>query len=110
MYIYTESMKTVIYSGDRTKLNLKEIYNHFDLLKNLAFRDVTIRYKQTGLGILWAIVRPCFNIAVFGVISMLITKSNNTTENFLNVGAGTVIWTLISLCITSSGSSLLSNG
>lgn len=109
MVIFVSLMKTVIYSDDRTKLNFREILNYSDLLKNIALRDVTIRYKQTWLGVLWALIRPCFNIVVFGAISMLITKSNNAAENFLNVGAGVIIWSLMTSCVTDSSNSLLAN-
>ena len=102
-------MKTVIYSDERSKLNLKEVFTYFDLLKNLAVRDVTIRYKQTWLGILWAVIRPCFNIVVFGAISMLITKNTDAAQNFLNVGGAMLIWTLMTSCISESSNSLLAN-
>lgn len=102
-------MKTVIYSSEKSKLNLKEVFSYFDLLKNLAFRDVTLRYKQTSLGILWAVIRPCFNIVVFSVISMLITKNSNASQNFLAVGGLMLIWTLITTCISESSNSLLAN-
>lgn len=102
-------MKTVIDSSDKARLNLQEVFSYSDLLKNLAFRDITIRYKQTWLGILWALVKPTFNIAVFGVISMLITKSNNPSESFLTVGAGVIIWNLMTSCITESSNSLIAN-
>lgn len=102
-------MKTIIDSTDKARLNLKELIGYSDLLKNLAFRDITIRYKQTWLGILWALVKPAFNIVVFGAISMLITNSNNATESFLVVGSGVIIWTLMTSCITESSNSLVAN-
>lgn len=109
MVIFVSLMKTIIYSDDRAKLNLREILSYSDLMKNIAQRDITIRYKQTWLGVLWALIRPCFNIVVFGAISMLITRNNNATESFLNVGAGVIIWTLMTSCITDSSNSLLAN-
>lgn len=103
-------MKTVITSGERSRLNFAEILAFSDLLKNLASRDITIRYKQTILGLMWALVRPCFNILVFGAISMLINRSGNVTDNFLKVGAGVIIWNLMISCITDASNSLVSNG
>ncbi len=102
-------MKTVIYSNDKSKLNLKEVFSYFDLLKNLAFRDVTLRYKQTSLGILWAVIRPCFNITIFGALSLLITKSDNAVQSFLSVGGAMLMWTLITSCISDTSNSLLAN-
>ncbi|MBK9283691.1 MAG: ABC transporter permease [Sphingobacteriaceae bacterium] len=102
-------MKTIIYSNEKIKLNLRQLFQYSDLMKNLAKRDVTIRYKQTWLGVLWALVRPLFNIAVFGVISILITKSTNPVDNFLYVGAGVIIWNFISSLIADCSNSLLAN-
>ena len=84
-------IKTIILSDDKIRLDFAQLFRFRDLLKNLAMRDVTIRYKQTWLGILWAIIRPMFNILVFGAISLLITKSADKVDNFLNVGAGVII-------------------
>jgi lipopolysaccharide transport system permease protein len=102
-------VKTVILSGDKRKLNIREILAFRDLLKNLALRDVTIRYKQTWLGVLWALVRPAFNIVVFGCISMLISRSGNPTAQFLSVGAGMIIWNFMTSCVSDSSNSLLAN-
>lgn len=102
-------MKTVILSGNRSRLNFHELVAFSDLLKNLAFRDITIRYKQTWLGIIWAIIKPCFNIVVFGAISMLINKNTNAAESFLLVGSGVILWNLMTTCISESSNSLLAN-
>lgn len=102
-------MKTVILSDNKSELNFREIAAFSDLLKNLAFRDITIRYKQTWLGIIWAIVKPSFNIVVFGAISMLINKNTNAAESFLLVGSGVIIWNLMTTCISESSNSLLAN-
>lgn len=102
-------MKTVILSEDKAKLNLKEVLNYRDLLKNIALRDITVRYKQTWLGIIWALVKPCFNILVFGAIAMLINRSNNAVESFLNVGVGIILWTLFISCISDISNSLVNN-
>ena len=104
-----KNMKTVILSNEKIRLNLGQLFQHSDLMRNLAKRDVTIRYKQTWLGVLWALIRPLFNIAVFGVISILITKSTDPVENFLYVGAGIIIWNFINSLIADCSNSLLAN-
>ena len=37
-------------------LNLKEVINYHELLTQIALREIKVRYKQTGLGIIWAII------------------------------------------------------
>lgn len=102
-------MKTVINSGEGAKFNLAEILSYNGLLKNLAYRDVTVRYKQTWMGMIWAIIKPVMNITIFGILSLLINKSSDPVQNFLSVGAGVLIWNLITSCISDSSNSLLAN-
>ena len=46
-------------------LNLREIWQYRDLLYFLTWRDTKVRYKQTVLGGLWAIIQPFFTMVVF---------------------------------------------
>ncbi len=80
-----------------------------DLLWNLSMRDVLVRYKQTIIGVLWAIVRPLINIVIFGLLSQFIEHSPDVTDKFIQVSAGVIIWGLISTAINDSSNSILSN-
>lgn len=102
-------MKTVIDNSRRSRLDLSEIKRYAGLMKNLARRDVTVRYKQTWMGMIWAMIRPIMNITIFGVLSMFINHSEDPASDFLKVGAGIVIWNLITSCISDSSGSLLAN-
>ena len=46
-------------------VDLKEIWNYRELLYFLTKRDIKVRYKQTVLGGLWAIIQPVFTMIVF---------------------------------------------
>ena len=48
-------------------LKLKELWEYRDLLFFLAWRDVSVRYKQTVLGAAWAIIQPFFSMVVFSL-------------------------------------------
>jgi len=48
-------------------LNLKELIEYRELLFFLAWRDIKIRYKQTVLGVAWAIIQPFFTMVVFSL-------------------------------------------
>lgn len=47
--------------------NLRELWNHRELLYFLVWRDLKVRYKQTVLGAAWAIIQPFFTMVVFSV-------------------------------------------
>ncbi len=46
-------------------LNLHELWQYRDLLYILTLRDIKVRYKQTVLGVLWAIIQPLFMMIIF---------------------------------------------
>lgn len=48
-------------------LDVKELWAYRDLLFFLAWRDISVRYKQTVLGAAWAIIQPFFSMVVFSI-------------------------------------------
>ena len=48
-------------------LKLREVWEYRELLYFLAWRDISVRYKQTVLGAAWAIIQPFFTMVVFSV-------------------------------------------
>ena len=48
-------------------VNLVEVWRYRELLWFLALRDVKLRYKQTALGVAWAVIQPLFTMIVFSV-------------------------------------------
>lgn len=102
-------MKTIIDSKSVSKLQLSEVFRYRDLLWNLSRRDVLIRYKQTFVGVAWAVIRPLVNIVIFGFLAQFIEQSPNITLKFMQVSAGVIIWGLISSSINDSSNSVISN-
>src|SRR6476660_7751991 len=49
------------------RLNLSELWQYRELLYFLVWRDVKVRYKQTALGIAWAVMQPLLTMAVFSL-------------------------------------------
>ena len=49
-------------------LALGELWAYRDLLATLAWRNLTVRYKQSLLGIAWAIIKPVIQMVVFSVV------------------------------------------
>jgi len=49
-------------------VDLHELWNYRELLTSFTMRDIKIRYKQTALGFLWAIIQPLFMMVIFTVI------------------------------------------
>lgn len=57
----------VIQAESQVRLNLRELWPYRDLIFFLAWRDVSVRYKQTVLGVLWAVIQPFAAMVIFSV-------------------------------------------
>ena len=58
----------VIEPGRTEKNYWVDLWRYRELFLILAWRDIAVRYKQTAIGILWAILRPLLTMVVFTVI------------------------------------------
>src|SRR4051812_4933190 len=47
---------------------LRELWDYRELFYFLAWRDIKVRYKQTVLGLLWAVIQPVFTMLIFTVV------------------------------------------
>ena len=59
---------TRIKPAGRIGWNLKELWPYRELLYFLTWRDVKVRYKQTAVGVMWAILQPVLTTAIFTII------------------------------------------
>ncbi len=48
-------------------LKLRELWAHRELLYFLTWREIKVRYKQTALGVAWAVLQPLFTMAIFTI-------------------------------------------
>ena len=103
--------KTVIEPNGKNFQYWKDIWNYRELAFNLAKRDVTVRYKQTKIGLGWAIISPIINMVImtfiFGGLAKL--ESDGDAPYFIMVYAGSIPWTLFSTILKSSSSTFISN-
>ncbi len=93
-------------------VNWQELWKYRDLLGFLASRDIKVRYKQTVLGIAWAVVQPVVETLVFfvGVYQLAGVKaSGNARIDLLNTFAGMLIWKLFESALTQSSNSLVAS-
>jgi lipopolysaccharide transport system permease protein len=78
-------------------------------LGNLAKRDFLVRYKQAFAGIAWALLKPLFNILVFGYVASKINGAGNTIDNFVYVASAVLLWQLFSNVLTDVSNSMVNN-
>ena len=101
---------TVIQAGRANSHFLREAAEYWELLGLLAWRDVSVRYKQTALGVGWAVFRPAVTTLVFVIVFALIAKVPSPDTPYpLLVLAGLLAWQLIAGSILGAADSLLGN-
>jgi len=88
-----------------------DLWHYRELFQVLAWRDVSVRYKQTVIGVAWAVIRPVLAMIVFTVIFGKIAKlpSDGTTPYALLVFAGLLPWQFFSTSLSEASSRLVSN-
>jgi lipopolysaccharide transport system permease protein len=89
-------------------LDLRSFWTYHELLYFLIWRDVKVRYKQTVLGVAWAILQPVIMIVIFSLIfGRVVGLPSDGIPYALFAYAGVVTWTFFSGAVTKSGNSLV---
>jgi lipopolysaccharide transport system permease protein len=92
-------------------LDLQEIWRYRELLYFLSWRDIKVRYKQTALGALWAILQPFLTMVVFSLFFGKLAKMPSDGIPYpIFAFAALVPWTFFSNGLTQSGNSLVQSG
>lgn len=101
----------IIAPGLADKHYWRELWRYRELFHVLAWRDITVRYKQTFIGIAWALLRPLLTMLVFTVVFSQIAKlpSEGGAPYALMVFAGLLPWQFFSTSLAESSNSLIDN-
>jgi lipopolysaccharide transport system permease protein len=91
-------------------VSLRELWQYRDLLYFLVWRDIKVRYKQTGLGVAWAVLQPLLTMVVFSVFFGRLAKMPSDGVPYsLFTFAGLVPWIFFANGLTQSSNSLVSS-
>lgn len=91
-------------------LNFKEIWAYRELFLVLIQRDIKVRYKQTVLGVVWAVLQPLLTMAIFTVVfGRLANISSDGYPYAIFVFAALLPWTFFANAISSSALSLVNS-
>jgi lipopolysaccharide transport system permease protein len=97
-------------SSGFVSLKIRELWEFRELLFFLVWRDVKVRYKQTALGVSWAIIQPVMTMVVFSVFFGKLAKlSSDGVPYPIFSFAALVPWTLFSNGLTQATNSLVSS-
>jgi lipopolysaccharide transport system permease protein len=101
----------VLEPGRADKNYWRDLWQYRELFLILAWRDLSVRYKQTVIGVVWAIIRPLLTMVVFTVIFGRLAKlpSDGDAPYALLVFAAMLPWTLFATSLSDASNSLISN-
>ncbi len=103
-----EPLVTIRPSRTRVPLNLRDLWAYRELLYFLVWRDVKVRYKQTFLGVAWAVIQPLFTMLVFTLFfGKLAGMPSEGIPYPIFAYAGLLPWTFFANAISSSGNSIV---
>ncbi len=94
----------------RFSLDIEELLRYKELFYSYAWRDIKIKYKQTVLGLLWAIIQPLVMMSMFALFfsEFLKIPTDNISAPIFYF-SGLSIWTLFTTSVSNASSSMVSN-
>jgi lipopolysaccharide transport system permease protein len=104
-------MEIILEPGRTEKNYWRDIWNYRELFQVLAWRDLSVRYKQTVIGILWAVLRPFLTMFVFTIVfgKLAGMPSPGNIPYALLVFAGMLPWTFFATALGEASGSLIGN-
>jgi lipopolysaccharide transport system permease protein len=103
----------VIEAGRRRAIDLAELWRYRELLFFLVWRDVKVRYKQTSLGIAWAVLQPLSAMIVFTLLFGRLAGFAAYLRDLpypLYVLSGLIAWNFFASAATTSSQSVVGSG
>jgi lipopolysaccharide transport system permease protein len=100
----------IIEAGRTERLYWKDLWNYRELFYFLAWRDILVRYKQTVIGILWALLRPLVIMLVFTIVFGKLAKLPSEGVPYpILVFAAMLPWQFFANAFSESSNSLIGN-
>lgn len=102
---------TILEPGRAERNYWSDLWHYRELFAILAWRDVAVRYKQTVIGVAWAIMRPFLTMVVFTVVfgKLAGLPSDGGVPYALLVFTGMLPWFLFSSILSDASNSLITN-
>jgi lipopolysaccharide transport system permease protein len=109
--LFAADYELILEPGRSERHYWRDLWQYRELFSVLAWRDISVRYKQTVIGATWALIRPFLTMVIFTVIFGKLAKlpSEGNAPYALMVFAGILPWSFFAAAVADSSSSLVSN-
>ncbi len=101
----------VLEKGRAERHYWRDLWTYRELFAILAWRDLAVRYKQTVIGVAWAVLRPLLTMVIFTILFGRLAKmpSDGIAPYPVMVFAGMLPWFLFSTILSEASNSLVTN-
>lgn len=106
-----EQQMLILEQGRADEHYWKDLWRYRELFLVLAWRDISVRYRQTAIGVVWAVLRPLLTMIVLTVVFGRVAKlpSDGGTPYPLLVFAAMLPWNLFATSLADTSNSLVTN-
>ena len=106
----TSQPELIIEAGRTEKQYWQDLWRYRELFYFLAWRDILVRYKQTAIGIVWALIRPFLTMVVFTVVFGQLAKLSSEGAPYpILVFSAMLPWQFFSNSLSECSNSLITN-
>ena len=106
----TSQPELIIEAGRTEKQYWQDLWRYRELFYFLAWRDILVRYKQTAIGIVWALIRPLLTMVVFTVVFGQLAKLPSEGAPYpILVFSAMLPWQFFSNSLSECSNSLITN-
>ncbi|MBX9629209.1 MAG: ABC transporter permease [Burkholderiales bacterium] len=105
-----DQLAPLVLGGGVSRRYWRDVWKGRELMYFFAWRDLLVRYKQTFLGIAWAVLRPVLTILVFSIVfGRIAGLPSDGVPYVLLVGAGMLAWQFFSTALIGASDSVVAN-
>ena len=104
-------MHLVIEPGRSAAHYWRDLWRYRELMSFLAWRDIAVRYKQTAIGVVWAVIRPALTLLVFVAFRRMagLRQDADAVPDAVLVLAAVLPWQFFSSALAEASTSLIGN-
>jgi lipopolysaccharide transport system permease protein len=104
-----DTPELVIEAGRAEQQYWRDLWRYRELFYFLAWRDILVRYKQTAVGVAWALLRPALTMLVLTVIFNKIARMTSPIPYAILVLSALLPWQFFSTSLSEASNSLIGN-
>ena len=101
--------RLIIESGHTERHYWQDLWHYRELFYVLAWRNISVRYKQTVVGVLWAVIQPLIFTLIFTILSKMANFGTEGVPPPLWIFAAQLPWQFFATSLTASSQSLITD-